>query len=321
MSGEKKYSLRTYGPCPTCGKYFESRGRKTFCSLDCYLKSPLLLERLKKQQQLTGEIIKCRECGKEIYKKKSSKKLYCSTACYRKYMSKRFDRWIASPEVIALPQNYDEFLTAPELPCLIEGCGWHGNFLSLHMNFAHGISARDFKKMAGFNLTSGIVSLRLYELMCARPHIKNAKFNGNGPKNPTGKQGDGYISLEGKEHAHKSYVVNKALATPVKIIKCSMCGKDVTVFFNSHNTKFCSVLCRTEYYKTHEKERVGVKLKCAMCSVEFSASASQARRNKKGLATFCSLPCKQKSNAPRGIGSHSTWKNVINKGEHKQVSL
>jgi len=148
------------GPCPTCGKTFESRYRgKKYCTLECYSKSPELLERLKLKHIRTGENTTCIECGKEFYVKKSRSQRgsgkYCSTICYRKFMEKRFDRWIASPEKLSLPQNYDEFLTLQELPCLVEGCEWRGNFLSLHMNFTHGIARREFKKIAGFNLKSG----------------------------------------------------------------------------------------------------------------------------------------------------------------------
>jgi hypothetical protein len=310
----KKYSLRTCGPCPTCGNTFESRGHKTFCSMSCYAQSPQFTTMLARQHKKTGSNEICRECGNEFYKKKASKRFYCGSVCYRKYMAKRFDRWIASPEKIALPQNYDEFLTSHELPCLVDGCSWHGNFLSLHMNFTHGVSARDFKRMAGFNLSSGIISLPLYELMCARPHIKEAKFIGEGSRNPGGIQGDGYKSLEGKEHFRKSLIINKASADVIETRKCLECGGDVPVYFGEHAKKFCSIQCRGVYYNSHGKERVNVKLKCAVCSKGFDASPDQARRNKKGKVSVCSLSCRQKLNAPKGVGSHSTWRTVVSAG-------
>jgi hypothetical protein len=315
----KKYSLRTSGPCPTCGNTFESRGHKTFCSMSCYTQSPQFRAMLEQQHKKTGSDEICKECGGTFYKKKASKRFYCNSVCYRKYMAKRFDRWIASPEKLALPQNYDEFLTSHELPCLVEGCSWHGNFLSLHMNFTHGVPVRDFKKMAGFNLTSGIISLPLYELMCARPHIKKAKFVGGG--NRSGIQGDGYKSLEGKEHIKKSWIINSTTGGILATRKCLECGRDAPVSFGEYAKKFCSVSCREKYYKSHGKERVSLKLSCCVCSNEFDASPDQARRNKKGMVSVCSLSCRQKLNAPKGVGSHSTWRTVKRKGESDGNSI
>jgi hypothetical protein len=104
---------------------------------------------------------KCLKCGKEFHARESERKKYCNEICRRQYMAERFDRWIASPETIALPQNYDEFLTQEKLPCLVDGCNFEGHKLSLHMNLTHGVTEREFKKLAGFNLSSGITSLPL----------------------------------------------------------------------------------------------------------------------------------------------------------------
>ena len=84
-------------------------------------------------------------------------------------MAKRFDRWIANPQTLALPQAYDEFLTGEELPCLVEGCNWRGQWLSLHMNYTHGVPADEFKRAAGFNLKSGIISGPMREALAQRP--------------------------------------------------------------------------------------------------------------------------------------------------------
>ena len=83
---------------------------------------------------------------------------FCSRPCFREWNAKRFDRWFATPESLALPQGYDEFLTKKSLPCLVHGCDWVGDNLSIHMNHAHGICADEFKRLAGFNKGTGVVS-------------------------------------------------------------------------------------------------------------------------------------------------------------------
>jgi len=145
--------------------------------------------------------------------------------------------------------------------------------------------------------------------MCARPHIKNATFGGKAGVLPNSDR-DGYKSLEGKEHSRKTFIINKASKSPLKTIKCRGCDADIPIFFGEYNKNFCSVDCRANYYKTHGKERVNVKAKCATCLQLFDASPDQARRIKKELVVFCSLPCRQKHNARKGPGSHSTWKTV-----------
>jgi len=308
--GNELRGLKMYGPCPVCKEMFESKRQKIYCSYECYLKSDQFKELAAKQR--TGTYEKCRECGKEFYKKKGATRYYCSRMCYRKYMAKRFDRWIASPEEIALPHNYDEFLTSEELPCLVKGCTWRGKWLSLHMNFAHGVKARDFKKMAGFNLQSGIISLPLYEQMCARPHIKDAKF----PENMKRGRGKGekreYQSLERSEHFKKSFIINTISKPIIGTTKCLNCGNDMPIKFGGWNKRFCGIPCREEYYKKHVKERLGVKAVCEVCSKEFHSSPDQARRVKKGLPVTCSLHCRQVLNTPKGVGSHSGWDTVKN---------
>lgn len=74
-----------------------------------------------------------------------------------------FDRWVANPEGMALPQCYDEFLDREELACVVEGCDWKGKSLTLHMNQAHGVRADEFKRAAGFNLSTGVIAKPLAE--------------------------------------------------------------------------------------------------------------------------------------------------------------
>ena len=160
-----------HGPCPTCGCMFESRAPKRFCSMRCYLASPIHPMRtlagteasrrkrlsLPDDARYNRERRHCLHCDGEFVEIPSKPKRFCSQACYRLYMAGRFDRWIASPQRIALPQAYDEFLASEELPCLVEGCESVGQHLSTHMNITHGVPAAEFKRAAGFNATTGVV--------------------------------------------------------------------------------------------------------------------------------------------------------------------
>jgi len=177
------------GPCGTCGQEFFSRTSKQFCNIKCYTKSNLFTEMLEKSREKSmspesiekraaaarkGENVQCIECGEEFYQKREGNsrpaKKYCNTICYRSYMAKRFDRWIANPQVMALPQCYDEFLDREDLDCIVDGCNWRGKHLSLHINNTHGIEAKQFKRAAGFNLNSGLVSKDLSQVLRAETH-------------------------------------------------------------------------------------------------------------------------------------------------------
>ena len=96
---------------------------------------------------------------------------------------------------IALPQAFDEFLTSDVLPCLVEGCDWKGHHLSMHMNQTHGVTAENFKKLAGFNLGSGIVSAPLHQHYCERDHVGIATDNSRFPQFTTGMQTKRKLSI------------------------------------------------------------------------------------------------------------------------------
>jgi endogenous inhibitor of DNA gyrase (YacG/DUF329 family) len=250
----------------------------------------------------------CKYCGKMFTKKARAKTKFCSSKCYRLYMANRFDRWVASPQTISLPNNYDEFLTSEELPCLVEGCSWRGNNLSVHMNLAHGVTAEEFKRAAGFNLSTGVVSMPLHDILCSRDHIHNSKFP-DGVAGSTFPKIRKYKSKEWIEHIKKG-LADSADKWGASKITCQNCGKTFTKKLVERNKKFCSVKCRTEYYKKTEKDRVATEIECPTCGKKTKINASQKRRLKKNLRTgYCSISCRQKANAPRGEGSHASWKN------------
>lgn len=272
------------GPCPTCKNTFFSRTAKIFCSLKCYNDSPEFKEQARRNMQLSrrpeskarmiaklrkGEVIKCLECEKEIYKKRNLKsKKYCSQVCYRAYMAKRFDRWIANPEGLALPQCYDEFLDKEELDCIIDGCDWRGKHLSLHVNQTHGVQAREFKRAAGFNLQSGIVSKTLAITLSDREkhglgnltRDEIVALRKNKPKEESKGNYVKYRSLECQEHLIKSRAIMAAEAElgiangPMRI--CEGCGVTFQQKHRVGRKKFCTILCREETYARRLKSDI-----------------------------------------------------------------
>jgi hypothetical protein len=216
------------GLCKSCGKEFKSMvSGKKYCNMDCYMADPETKRRLlsmskkgiKKRCENLGitdfgkEDVSCAYCGEIITvvksRKKRARRFFCSQLHYRKYLSDRFDRWIASPQTVALPQNYDEFMAQEKLPCPIDGCDWEGEFLSAHVQMEHGVRARKFKKMTGFNLTTGLVTAELSEKMSASAVFRGSDNLQPGP--PMSQEGRSkYRSLEGVEHYRKAREIMRA---------------------------------------------------------------------------------------------------------------
>lgn len=243
----------------------------------------------------------CLECGKQWFDKPCRPRKFCSHAHYRLYMAKRFDRWIANPQTIALPQAYDEFLTQEELPCLVDGCTWRGKHLGYHVNAAHGITAEEFKRAAGFNLKTGLVSFDLHQQLCERPHIHEASFpdqgNGSVGARPAIKH---YVSLEAREHGAKSRALMVATAQPMRRI-CRVCGTTFTQSTPFGHTKYCSTRCRSKFYATDNGSPT--TLSCWICGDLFAASKDQRQRHQSGKPVFCGVQCRQMNNG--AVGAHT----------------
>lgn len=279
------------GNCKECGKAFESKHPKIYCSMECFahsddMKLHLAANNEKKKNEVA---VKCLHCSKAFVEKASRKSKFCSRFCYRSYLAERFDRWIASPENIENLQNYDEFLLQEKLPCLIDGCDWEGKNLSMHLNFHHGITAGEFKKLAGFNKKTGLVSPSLSEHLSNREHLQDKelmahrmlafKYRGE----PTERE----LRKEGREHHKKSRI----LSGPGPSRTCGCCGKTFTQTTVFGLAKYCSPKCQQE---THIAKNAAKKhdMTCGHCKKHFFGNRYQQIRVERELPVFCSFKCR-----------------------------
>lgn len=291
------------GPCPTCGEKFRSRRQeKIFCSMKCYTSSEQFKKMVSENRHKiaeaagaragsfrTGTTIKCLECGADVYQKKSQKKKFCSFVCYRAYMAARFDRWVANPESIALPQCYDEFLDREELPCLVEGCDWTGKHLTLHTNYAHGVPARDFKRAVGFNLKTGVISRDLaeayqrreYQGVASWPEEERLRVQAMLAVDRTPPDVV-YVSLERREHSRKA----RMFLPPGPEKNCEGCGRVYQMKQPSGVQKYCSIKCRDAEYSRKNKAPPKPEKNCEECGSVYQVKASS------GVQKYCSRKCR-----------------------------
>ena len=290
--------LRRFGPCPTCGAMFESRDRKIFCSMNCYHKSDRFKEIIAKRAaaQRVEDHRTCPHCGEMFITKPSSDRKFCTKLCSRAHSAERHDRWVANPQKIALPQNFDEYLLQDELPCLVEGCHWTGKNLSQHVNFVHGISAAKFKEMVGFNRSTGLVSPEAWRALSDRPydHLRNDPEKNRQILAAAREKWDGHTSgrrLESRERSRKQLAERRA-SLPPQTLMCGRCSSPFVVTGAvSKKPKNCPP-CRQVLHYEKAMAR-SVPLTCANCGKEFLGNALQRRRAEKHLPIVCSAECKQ----------------------------
>jgi len=153
--------------CKICGKKYPARSNgKIYCSMKCYCDDTerRKLIGLTQRKRVKHE---CAECGEKLEihlcRSKGSKRHFCDRTCYRLWLSKRFDYYIATKIDLKEVNNFDEFLSQENLPCLVEGCDWVGKHLANHMRIEHGIPASYVKKLAGFNRQTGLVGSELHK--------------------------------------------------------------------------------------------------------------------------------------------------------------
>jgi hypothetical protein len=297
--------------CPTCLVEFGSRAPKRYCSLKCYITSDQFRQHTLAMQPKgnaasvlaqTGRLAEgtieqpCLNCQATIRVEfgKRGKKKYCSTRCYRAFMAGRFDRWIANPQEIALPQCYDEFLMQDELPCLIDGCDWVGKRLGNHVNFAHGIQAVDFKRAAGFNKKTGLHTPDVAQHLSDRAHIHGATFGGgfDGIPNPIRSP----RSLEADEHLHKAQALMREIYVQPERV-CESCGVTYQPAPLGWNSRYCTKKCREQWYAKNY-QRAQFWFTCAVCKKAFQGNIAQRRRHEiHGKPVFCSTHCRQLNNS------------------------
>lgn len=203
-----------------CGKAFESKQPRQYCSMKCRANTPEFKKVCAKNLEgkrghgpaRTLPDVPCISCGSLMHMKpidvKRGKKT-CSRLCYRRYMAERFDRWVANPETIEGLQGYDEFLSREELTCPVEGCEWQGANLGLHVNLAHGIKVLKFKKLAGFNLGTGLLAPTARRNFVSRGN-RGYSSTLNQPKAVASRRFD-YQSRESHEHKQKAALIRQAI--------------------------------------------------------------------------------------------------------------
>jgi hypothetical protein len=316
----RKYS----GTCEHCKAAFFSAKPKKFCSMNCYIASDhmrdLMREKREKSWAKMGVVpglrieVQCLNCGekREFFPSfaknggnphRNTPRRFCNRMCYRLFMAKRFDRWFATPETIALPQGYDEFLTKNELPCLVDGCTWVGKNLSTHMNYTHGVPAHEFKRLAGFNHKTGVVSATCRAKLGRKGSGKPELFK-LAKKAPIGAPRM-QLRNEGREHLHKSRLLFKESGVPrvyaprTKTERvCQSCG----FRWLSSSNKTVS-LCRPCVGKARiERQRDDAPsrpLVCDVCTRVFlvsrirAANTKQKKRLNPQSLTTCSAECRR----------------------------
>ncbi len=282
----------TCGPCKTCGVMFAARSKdRKYCSLKCYTSSAELIDRLREQNQSKSTPRCCANCQIQCPRRRK----FCTTNCQRSYYAARFDRWIANPQKLALPQNYDEFLMQDELPCLIDGCDWIGSHLSYHCNIVHGITAKQLKELAGFNRRTGLITPAMRDKMRDRNLrlIEEGIINRGNPETgfePGHPQVNLPLRLEGKEHFDKARAMLAAGPLPPPK-PCRVCGSPAKQPLSGVQY-YCSTSCRSRYYT-----RKGIaELNCSHCGQKFSANRQQIIRAERRQKVCCSQQCRNRMN-------------------------
>jgi hypothetical protein len=173
-------------------------------------------------------------------------------------MTKRFDRFIANPQGMALPQCYDEFLDKTELSCPFDNCNWVGKHLSLHVNQTHGVNALNFKRAMGFNLSTGVISKDLAEDLRKRDLVGVAMQQYDTPLEKAKNKISNivkYVSLESIEHQKKSRFVLMSEVGCLRV--CIGCGVEFNQSSIFGKALYCSKRCRADTYNKKARKTTG----------------------------------------------------------------
>ena len=301
------------GSCKQCGITFRSRTPgKPYCSQKCYIDSPQFLEMVHRNlvglNPTLGTNRVCPGCGSEYTRKRRSR--FCANTCRRKYFAERFDRWVANPEGVSLPQNYDEFMNRNDLACPIAGCEWSGKSLGFHVNMTHGITASEFKELCGFNKTTGLVGLATSETLSDRnkSRIESGELQVFQPGHaPFCAAHNGrVVSLEAREHHRKTVAdLPKFKDVYTKCLRCKVVDVQQPTL---GRRLYCSTRCRSQqYYRPKPDTPPEEMLTCANCAKPFSPSSNQ-KRKAATAPVCCSISCRNRVNSqkPRKNGTNRT---------------
>lgn len=308
------------GPCPTCGHEFLARTKtRRFCSLKCYVDSGEAAARLRPFNEARAKDWICRCCGKEAPRKRQ----FCDDFCRRRFFAERFDRFIANPEDIALPQNFDEFLDQDELPCLVAGCDWIGARLGQHVNLYHGIDQAKFREMVGFNVRTalcGVADRKQRSATMRRLIEAGVIIPGSYPLQECSKKERGPLRLEGREHWQKAMVIaqipqkladgalayvrseegrkkasermRQTMAEAPKItLICQECEKPYeTLKMFERRGKYCGQYCANAAARKRRPPPVPIPLITLIC--QECGGPYQVLKTFEGRSKFCGVPCR-----------------------------
>ena len=148
-----------------------------------------------------------------------------------------------------------------DLTCVVDGCDWKGKHLTLHMNQAHGVNAGEFKRAAGFNLSTGVIAKPLAESLREREVVGIAAHMDDADRSAAlalaqealAANHIRYRSLEGREHAKKA----RAMLGPGPQRTCAGCGKAFQQSTPMGKALYCSRECRDNAYA--EQRRANAK--------------------------------------------------------------
>lgn len=262
-SDDRRVAIPEYGPCPTCGVMFKSRYEKKYCTIRCYNRSPEFVAMARdhvaklaaKAREKSGSsdpenpnvTINCLQCKTDFvrpWKRRGDR--FCGKACRMRYHAERFDRFVANPETLALPQCYDEFLSQTELPCLVAGCQWVGRSLGLHANHAHGITVGKLRELGGFNRNAAMCTTDVSEMRSAiaaehglSDHAPPAKFTPGETRVPP----PGGVRLQHRETLAKIGALNRVTPKPDRVVYCVWCHTLIPQFATAVK-RYCGKRCK-----------------------------------------------------------------------------
>ena len=293
------------GPCQQCGEMYRSHHNRYFCSLQCYIRSPKFVAASREAAKRGLPVGKsCRGCGTafEVEYKKRKYRHFCRPACRRKYFADRFDRWVANPESIALPQNYDEFLDREALSCPVDGCEWDGVNLSIHCNHVHGIPSDRLKEMLGFNKTTGLCTPAVSEALRLRDNCPGLSAEALAAMRPASSVRKRELRAEGREHARKASADMAHTVDPDKpTVPCRQCGAAVEQMVTGKRV-FCSFACQSACHRALGRARRLEKkypLTCSQCGANFLGTTYQKNGSAAGMPVACSGTCRTRLNRHR----------------------